>query len=316
METPGDSTRLKPPAGGCSYVLITPARNEAKFIELTIQSVIRQTIRPLKWVIVSDGSTDGTDDVVLKYAAEHAWIELVRKPARKERHFAAKVDAFNLGYARVKGLQYDVIGNLDADVSFEDSEYFEFLMSKFAENPGLGVCGTAYVEENVTYPLQFTSIEDVFGACQMFRRECFEAIGGYLAIRSGGIDLIAFLSARAKVWQTRTFTEKICVHYRKVGSAHYAGTINRLVQTGQKDYLLGCHPGWEILRSVYLMKNRPYVVGGLLTLAGYLWAWARRVERTIPEELVDLRQKDQMQRLRGILMQRLLPRFLATERSQ
>src|SRR6266481_6672836 len=103
-----------------SYVLVTPARNEAQFIELTINSVVAQTVRPRKWAIVSDGSTDGTDDIVNKYAAEHPWIELVRMPERRERHFAGKVNAFNAGYARVADLNYDVIGNLDADVSFDE----------------------------------------------------------------------------------------------------------------------------------------------------------------------------------------------------
>src|SRR6266436_8272881 len=104
-----------------TYMLITPARNEAQFIELTIKSVVAQTVRPLKWVIVSDGSTDGTDDIVAKYAAEHDWIELVRMPERRERHFAGKVYAFNAGYAKVKGLDYQIIGSLDADMSFDES---------------------------------------------------------------------------------------------------------------------------------------------------------------------------------------------------
>src|SRR2546426_9059646 len=110
-----------------TYVLITPARNEAKFIELAIKSVVGQTVRPAKWVIVSDGSTDGTDNIVSKYAAQHKWIELVRIPERSERHFAGKVDAFNAGYSRVKDLKYEVIGNLDADVSF-DEDYLAFLI--------------------------------------------------------------------------------------------------------------------------------------------------------------------------------------------
>src|SRR3989475_1809964 len=120
-----------------TYVLITPARNEAKFIELTIKSVVGQTVRPAKWVIVSDGSTDGTDDIVRKYAAEHDWIELVRMPERKERHFAGKVHAFNAGYAKVKNLKYELIGSLDGDISF-DQDYFAFLLDRFSEVPRLG----------------------------------------------------------------------------------------------------------------------------------------------------------------------------------
>src|SRR2546427_6652048 len=162
-----------------TYVLITPARNEAKFIELAIKSVVGQTVRPAKWVIVSDGSTDGTDDIVSKYAAEHAWMELVRMPERRERHFAGKVNAFNAGYARVAGLDHDVIGNLDGDVEFEEG-YFDFLLKKFAENPRLGVAGTPFREGSFQYDYRFTSIEHVSGQCQLFRRECFEEIGGYI----------------------------------------------------------------------------------------------------------------------------------------
>src|SRR5690242_17159020 len=123
-----------------NYVLVTPARNESAFIELTLKSVVAQTVRPLRWIVVSDGSTDGTDEIVQEYAREHDWIELVRAPERTERHFAGKVHAFNAGYARVKDLVYDIIGNLDADISF-DPEYFGFLLGKFAENRALGVAG-------------------------------------------------------------------------------------------------------------------------------------------------------------------------------
>src|SRR5208283_2137413 len=107
-----------------TYVVITPARNEAQFIELTLESMVAQTVRPVKWVIASDGSTDGTDDIVRKYAAEYPWIELLRMPERQERHFAGKVLAFNAGYARVKDVPYEAIVSLDGDISF-DEHYFE-----------------------------------------------------------------------------------------------------------------------------------------------------------------------------------------------
>ena len=113
-----------------TYVLVTPARNEAAFIEGVIASVIRQTLRPVKWVIVSDGSTDGTDEIVRRHVADHNWIELLRMPERTERNFAGKVTAFNAGFEKVKNLHFDIIGNLDADITF-DADYFEFLMGKF-----------------------------------------------------------------------------------------------------------------------------------------------------------------------------------------
>ena len=201
-----------------TYVLITPARNEEAFIELTMKSVVNQTVRPVKWVIVSDGSTDSTDAIVKKYAAEHDWIELITMPERRERHFAGKVNAFNTGYARVKHLDYQVIGNLDADVSFEP-DYIEYLLGKFAGNPRLGVAGTNRWEGSLMYDYRFSSIEDVAGACQLFRRGCFEAIGGYQPVKGGGIDLIAMLSARMHEWETRTYTDRILVHHRPSGTA-------------------------------------------------------------------------------------------------
>src|ERR1700741_2760655 len=145
------------------YVLITPARNEARFIELTLKSVVSQTDVPLRWVIVSDGSTDGTDELVKKYAADRPWIELVQLPERRERHFAGKVMAFNAGLERVKHLQYEIIGNLDADSTFEP-DYIEYLLEKFSQNPPLGVAGTNYIEDawdkTLKHDYRFSNIED------------------------------------------------------------------------------------------------------------------------------------------------------------
>jgi poly-beta-1,6-N-acetyl-D-glucosamine synthase len=285
------------------YVLITPARNEAVYIELTLQSVVAQTVPPVKWVIVNDGSTDGTDDIVNRYVAVHPWIELMRMPERRERHFAGKATAVSAGCKKLADINYDVIGNLDADVSF-DKDYFAFLMSRFAENPKLGVGGTAFREGELTYNYDFVGIEHVSGMCQLFRRECFEDIGGYPALKSGGIDLIAVLSARAKGWETRTFLEKSFVHHRTQGGALHTGLRARL-QMGRKDYLLGNHPVWEVFRSVYQMQSKPYVLGGLLVLGSYVWNSIRGVQRTIPAELMALRRSEQMTRLKAVIQRRL-----------
>ncbi|MFY9803081.1 MAG: glycosyltransferase family 2 protein, partial [Candidatus Acidiferrales bacterium] len=292
---------LTPP----SYVLITPARNEAEFLELTIKSVVAQTLRPVKWIIVSDGSTDGTNEIVRKYTAAHPWIELVEMPEREERHFAGKALAVNTGYKKLVETPYDVIGNLDADVSFEP-DYFAFLMDRFAENAELGVAGTAFHEGNLSYNYEFVGVEHVSGMCQMFRRECFDAIGGYPAIKSGGIDLIAVLSARAKGWETRTFVEKKFIHHRIQSGALHTGLRGRFYM-GRKDYLLGNHPMWEIFRSVYQMGHKPYFIGGFLVLFAYMWNSLRGVKRTIPDELMALRRSDQMKRLKMMMQRRLGP---------
>jgi glycosyltransferase involved in cell wall biosynthesis len=283
-----------------NYVLITPARNESRFIEKTLQSVVGQTVKPLRWVIVSDGSTDRTDEIVGAYAAKFDWIKLVRLPQRAERNFAGKVAAFNVGSAHLAGLSYDVIGNLDADLSFE-SDYLGFLMCKFAENPQLGVAGTPYREEGAPVE-RFRSTKDVPGACQLFRRECFESIGGYQPLSSGGIDFVAVLAAQAKGWQTRRFEEKFCWHHRSVGSGNHPDTWRRLLFRGRKDYLLGSHPGFEIFRGLYQMTNRPYLVGGTLMLAGYFSAMLRGEERTMPKDLIPIRHSDQIGRLKAVLL--------------
>ena len=285
------------------YVVITPARNEAQFIELTLSSMVAQTVTPLRWVIVNDGSTDGTEEIVRKYAKAKPWIQLLSAPARAERHFAGKVAAFNLGYAAVKDLNPEIIGNLDADVSFE-ADYFEFLMTRFSENPKLGCAGTAFSEEGMRYNYEFVGIDHVSGMCQMFRRDCFEEIGGYIGIKSGGIDLIAVLNARAKGWETRTFLERTFEHHRIQGGALNAG-IKERVYTGRKDYLLGNHPLWELFRSIYQMSRKPYVIGGALVFGSYVWNLIRRVERTMPKELMVVRRHDQIERLKLVIKNRL-----------
>jgi glycosyltransferase involved in cell wall biosynthesis len=279
-----------------TYVLITPARNEEAFIEQTIQSVISQTILPLRWVIVSDGSTDGTDEIVNKYLQDYPWIELIRMPERQERHFAGKVYAFNAGYERVKDLKYDIIGSLDADISFAP-DYFDFLLAKFGENPKLGVGGTPFKEEGQQYDYRFTSLEHVSGACQLFRRECFEAIGGYNPLKVGGIDLVAVITARMKGWQTRTFTGKISQHHRKMGAGMRRG-LKIIFWSGYHDYLMGVHIVWQLFRSIYQMRGKPLVFSGLFLFTGYLWALMTGVKRPVSNEFVEFRRREQMRRLR------------------
>lgn len=293
----------QPVSNPLSYVLISPARNEAAFIERTLQSVTSQTVLPLKWVIVSDGSNDGTDEIVKRYVAAHSWIELVRMPEHHERDFAAKVRAFDAGYARVKGLDYRVIGNLDADITFDEG-YIDFLLTKLRENPELGVIGTPFREGNLQYDYRFTSSEHVSGACQLFRRECFEAVGGYVPTKIGGVDLVAVITARMKGWRTRSFPEKVCFHHRKMGTG-MTSEIGVCFKGGRGDYLLGGHPIWEIFRCMYQTKNKPLIIGGLLRLLGFYWEFLRGAKKCVTPELVTFRRMEQMCRLKRFLRERL-----------
>ena len=289
----------RPQGQTLTYVLITPARNEAAFIEQTIQAMVGQTAKPTKWVIVSDGSTDETDEIVSRYAGQYEWIELLQMPERQERHFAGKVHAFNAGYARVKNLEYDVIGSLDADITF-DEEYFDFLLSKFTGNQRLGVAGTPFQEEGHQYDYRFTSIEHVSGACQLFRRQCFDEVGGYVPIKIGGIDLVAVMTARMKGWQTRPFPEKTCSHHRKLGTAKQ-NTLMVSFRGGKGDYMLGGHPVWEFFRCLYQMTRRPIVLAGMFRLAGFTLAMTGRAEMLVSADLVRFRRTEQMRRLRTFI---------------
>ncbi|HUC28849.1 MAG TPA: glycosyltransferase family 2 protein [Candidatus Acidoferrum sp.] len=283
-----------------TYVLVTPARNEARFIEQTIQAVVAQTVRPLRWIIVSDGSTDATDDIVKRYAADHLWIDLLQMPERQERNFAGKVQAFNAGYAHLEGLEFDVIGNLDSDVSF-DAEYFSFLLGKLAKDPRLGLVGTAFKDgSGSTYDYRFVNIEHVTGTCQVFRRQCFEEIGGYVPSKGGAVDSIAAVTARMKGWKTRTFTEKILFHQRSFGTAQ-DGILMARFRGGNKDYVVGNHPVWELCRTAHQMTKKPLVLGGLMLACGYLWSSIRHPLRPVSEEFVAFHRQEQMRRLRTFI---------------
>ena len=280
----------------CSYVLVTPARNEEDYIEGVIGSVISQSVPPLKWVIVSDGSTDRTDEIVRAYARSRDFIELLRMPEHRGRNFAAKVECFDAGRALLAGIDYDIIGNLDADVSF-GPDYFEYLLARFAENPRLGVAGTAFVENGGRYDYRYTNIEHVSGQCQLFRRKCFEDIGGYIPLKGGGIDWVAVTTARMRGWETRTFTEKTFHHHRAMGSGASKGFLVHFKQ-GQKDYSCGNHPLWELFRAAYQAAGKPYILRGLFILSGYLWASLRVSKRPIPADLTQFIRGEQLKRLR------------------
>jgi glycosyltransferase involved in cell wall biosynthesis len=287
-------------SGHLRYVLITPARNEERFIERTIQSVINQTVLPSKWIIVNDGSTDATASIVRRYLERHQWMELVDLPTHRDRSFAAKVHAFNAGLDRVKHLQYEVIGNLDSDLSF-DADYCEFLLTKFEEDARLGVAGTIFREEGYSSATDsFEGQNHVAGGCQLFRRRCFEEIGGYIPNRAGGIDWIAVTTARMMGWTTRSFRERWFFHYRSLGTAERS-LLASTFSYGEKDYYLGGHPLWELFRVAYRATKKPYLLGGVALYAGYISAFVRRMKRPVSDELMRFHRKEQMLKLKAIL---------------
>ena len=283
-----------------SYVLITPARNEAALIEGTIRSMISQTAQPLRWVIVSDGSTDGTDEIVRRYQGGREWLVLLRMPERKTRDFAAKVRAFDAGFAAVKDLDFDVIGNLDADVTFAP-DYMEYLVGQFAHSPSLGVAGTHYTEGDFhSYRDSYINQNHVNGQIQLFRRQCYEDIGGYVPIEGGGIDWVAVTTARMKGWTTYSFSERTFEHHRKMGTAG-SSELRARFHYGCKDYFLGGHPLWQVFRSTFQIAKKPYLLGGVCLFAGYAWSWLQGRKRAVSPELMAFHRGEQMARLGRML---------------
>src|SRR5262245_44521033 len=192
---------------------------------------------------------------------------------------------------------------MDADITVPP-DYYEFLMSRFAAMPDLGVAGTPFVENERTpgahsYSHSFADLNHVSGACQFFRRRCFEEIGGYTPVKEGGIDWIAVTTARMRGWTTRTFVEKTCRHHRAMGTAD-RNRLRARFRHGQEEYLVGGHPLFQLLRGLFQMKNRPLVLGGVCLTLGYASAWVTRRPSPVPAALRAFHRREQMDRLRKL----------------
>lgn len=280
------------------YVLITAARNEAVYIVRTIESVLSQTVPPVKWVIVSDGSNDGTDDIVKHYASQHDFIDFQRRDVDNNKaDFASKVFALQHGYLRLQNENYDFIGILDADVSFGPS-YYQNILKQFANNPRLGI-GGGFVHENYKgYFLsrQSNTVDSVAGAIQLFRRECYEAIGGITPSRVGGEDWIAEIYARMNGWGVKAFPEFVVYHHKSSTSTR--GLVRESLRQGIMDYAVGSHPLFEIVKCIRRIKQRPFFVCSFLRMCGYAQSWLQGKERAITPEAMAFLKREQLIRIR------------------
>lgn len=279
------------------YVIITPARNEDAYIEKTIEAVTAQTILPEKWVIVSDGSTDRTDDIVKRYEKNYDFIQLLRIESDCPRNFASKVYAIRAGIERLDGFEYNFLGILDADVSFEPS-YYERVLTKFRENPKLGIAGGILSEPHAgEWTQQLTSTSwSVSGPIQMFRRQCYEDIGGYITLQKGGVDAVAEVMARMHKWEVRSFPDIKVLHHRPTGSS-YGNILYNRFHIGIKEYSYGNHLLFEMAKCFWRVREKPYVFGSVFRLSGYFWAFLRRDLREVPADVVGFMRHEQMQRL-------------------
>lgn len=283
-----------------NYILVTPAHNEEAFIEKTILSVLGQSVRPIRWVIVNDSSVDGTARVIGRFLRENPFIELVNLTRIPGRDFGKKVDAFNAGFERVRGLEFDFIGNLDADISLKP-DYYESILLRFAGERRLGIAG-GMVHSLVDghFLSQEVSLDSVDGAVQLFRRECFEAIGGYIALPKGGIDAAAEIMARMTGWTVRTFPDIIALEHRRTGSANARPLVAKLKE-GQRFYSLGYGALFMFARCIYRLMQPPMVLGSLAAFFGYVRSQILGDPLVLRSDIVKFLREEQRLKLKRLL---------------
>ncbi|MFZ1916812.1 MAG: glycosyltransferase family A protein [Terriglobales bacterium] len=280
------------------YVLVTAAHNEEAFIAKTITAVCAQDVRPEKWVIVDDGSTDNTATVVQEYAQKHTFIQLLQLSKKHAPDFGAQIRAINAGFDLLlkSGVGFDFIGNVDSDIAFEAS-YFRELFRKFEAEPSLGLAGGwLYENDDMTFnPRKGNRATSVPHGIQLFRRECFLAIGGYIPLRYGAPDWCAEISARMHGWQVESFPDVPAQHHRPTGSV--SGRVRYLYRAGLAAFSLGSHPAFEAAKCAVSLHRRPYLVGALSRLAGFAAGYWRKEERQVSEEQVRFLRREQSQTL-------------------
>jgi len=282
------------------YILITAAKNEELFIEKTIQSVLTQTIKPARWIIVSDGSTDMTNDIVEQFKNEYNFIDLIALPPNKERNFSSKVNALNKAIKTFEGMEFDFVGNLDADVTL-DKGYYEEVFRIFEANPKLGIAGGIildYVGDNL-YP-QNISLNSVAGAIQLFRKQCFEKIGYYIPFKYGGEDAYMEIMARMMGWDVQTLAELKVHHHRPTGTGK-GSLLKANFRKGEMFYTLGYSPIFFIVRNFYRIFDKPILIGSLLNIIGYISAFIKREKCPAGNTFIDFVRSEQKARLRSLL---------------
>jgi len=281
------------------YVLVTAAYNEEDHIADTLRAVTSQTELPLRWVIVSDGSTDRTDKIVGEWARRSTFIQFLRVDKSVRHSFSAKVHALRQGFACLTGVDYDFIGILDADVSFEP-DYFQELLKRFAIDARLGVAG-GNIEQHVDGVVvpRIKDFNSVAGAVQFLRRECFEQTGGLPALKHGGEDAAMEIAARMHGWKTKTFPELKVVHFGLVGSSA-GGRLKGRFRAGRANFDLGYHPAFQLARLVYRSKEPPYLLGSCAELIGFATGRVLNQHPAIDAKVVSHLRKEQLRRLRRL----------------
>lgn len=284
----------------CQYVLITAARDERAHISATLGAVARQTVLPLRWVIFVNDSTDGTLELVRAQAGSTPYIVALDGSFGGARSFGNKSRAVANAFAQVAHLQFSFVGILDADLSFGPC-YYETLIKKFLECPRLGIATGTHVESfsGGTSRVLRQPADIAVGGMQFFRRACFAEIGGFRSLRWGGVDTLAGVMARERGWLTRTFADIQYQHLREMGTEGVSTILETRFKNGRRDQKLGMHPIYGALKFLKRFSEKPYFLGSLAWLAGYVFAAFLPTDPEIPFSCRMSLRREQAGRLRS-----------------
>jgi biofilm PGA synthesis N-glycosyltransferase PgaC len=279
------------------YVIITPVRDEERHIESTVECVLRQTVQPEEWIIVDDGSTDQTGAVLDRYAALYPWIRIVHRANRGFRKSGGGVmEAFYDGYNSRKCEDWDYLVKLDGDLTFAP-DYFQLCFEHFKREPQLGIGGgDIYHTVRGKLKVEAGPRFHVRGATKIYRRACWEAIGGLF--NASGWDTIDEVKANMLGWHTYSFRELHLVHHRLTGSAD--GLLRDRVKYGSICFICGYHPLYVLARCLYRLVRKPYLLGSLAILFGFLKSYFIHTPQVNDEQLIRYLRKQQLRRLCGM----------------
>jgi glycosyltransferase involved in cell wall biosynthesis len=283
-----------------SYVIITPAYNEAAYIGKTIDSVLAQIIKPSLWVIVDDGSTDQTADIAKRYAAEHPWIQYAYRPKEAgQSYYGSNVYAIKAGYEQVKNINYDFLATLDADISLPN-DYYKQILNRMQSDEKLGIASGVYIDRigDNKFRKVLNDRRSTPKALMVFKKQCYEDIGGFVPMKYGGEDTCACFMARMYGWKTWSFPDIVAIHNKPVGMGHAKSLLKIRFRQGISEYFLATHPLFFLLKSLRrCVKETPVFIGGLVRIAGFIYAYFMGQKRQISDELTEYIRKEQFGRV-------------------
>jgi glycosyltransferase involved in cell wall biosynthesis len=278
------------------YVVVTPVRDEEEYLPLTIQSMASQTILPVEWIIVDDGSKDRTGEIITAAAQQYPWIRGVKRQDRGYRKWGAGIiEAFYSGYDALTCRDWQFMCKLDGDLSFE-SDYFERCFGKFVENPKLGVGGgMLYHGDNGVKKLETHPLFHVRGGAKIYKRECWDAMGGLWV--GPGSDTLDDVKANMLGWNSASFPDILMNHHRWTGASF--GKWGGIIKDGKTDYVSGYHPLFLFAKCAKRLFGRPYVLGSLALAYGYLSARWENMPQVDDPMLIEYLQGQQLAKLKG-----------------